>query len=160
MRRKKPQWQSDDSHSCGILCWILTLYTTWEIIIVSKIPKRHSCHPGHPNRKATFRRYKLPNRREWASIVIILFHLSNSPWQKHTPIINYVFVINLDISETKSSYFVFLQECLSNPWPFIYVFFMFVNECTLLVLGIYCYKTNYSISGWKQHKHYLTVFVG
>ena len=85
---------------------------------------------------------------------------SNSPWQKHTPIINYTFVIELDISETKSSYFAFLQECLSNPWPFIYVFFMFINECTLLVLGIYCYKTNYSISGWKQHKHYLTVFVG
>ena len=42
----------------------------------------------------------------------------------------------------------------------LYIFFMFINECTLLVLGIYCYKTNYSISGWKQHKHYLTVFVG
>ena len=55
----------------------------------------------------------LHNRHEWVSILVILFHLSNSPCQKHTPIINDRFAINLDISEAKSSYFVFLQECLS-----------------------------------------------
>ena len=28
---------------------------------------------------------------------------------------------------------------------------MFINAICLFVLGIYGYKTNYSISGWKQH---------
>ena len=51
----------------------------------------------------------LRNRHEWASILVILFHLSNSPCPKHTSIMNDRFVINLDISEAKPSYF-----CISS----------------------------------------------